>query len=141
MDMKKLKKALPFIEWKAKKIHQFTKIKKLYVETKNKKLLLGVKDIGREGRHYFFREDWEIFEQANMKGRKAFVVERLRKITIDGKKHHKGGSQKGSIEYRIGYFIVTPKNHWWWGESCPFVPKEDVSKLIAAIKRLEKRAS
>ena len=135
--MKKLKHALSFRDWRKMKIDQFEKEKKRYFENgKRDNHLLKFKDIGRGGFHLYLREDWEIFEQKNMNGKKAFIIEKLRMIKRSDKSHHSGGAHQGNVEYRIGYFIVTPKNRWWWGESCPFVPESDMPNMIAALRRL-----
>jgi hypothetical protein len=37
----------------------------------------------------------------------------------------------GYYEYRVGYFVVSPKrNRWWWGQSAPFIPGEDWHELL-----------
>ena len=44
----------------------------------------------------------------------------------------------GYQEYRIGYYIVgkngNKTNKWTWGQFCPFIPTEDLPKLIEKAK-------
>ena len=138
-EIKKLPKALTFEEFKAKKIEKFESDLAGYSKNEDdKKYLLKFKDIGRDGYNYYLRESWEIFEQKNMNGKKAFVIEKLRLVKRSDVSHHKGGANQGDVEYRIGYYIVTPKNRWWWGESCPFVPEGDMPKMTASLLRLSR---
>ena len=102
---------------------------------KNK--IVKLKDIGRKGNHFFHREAWTFMPQSNL-AEKVFVIERLRKDSIDGELAHQDSWVKGDIEYRIGYFIIgkigLTKGKWIWGQFCPLVPKEDFDKLLAKAK-------
>ncbi|MDD5102791.1 MAG: hypothetical protein PHX93_00140 [Candidatus Peribacteraceae bacterium] len=139
-EIQKMQNVLTFKEFKAKKNMQFEDdLRRYLMNGEKQKDLLEFKDIGRDGYHYYLREDWEIFEQKNLNGNKAFVIEKLRMIKRSGKSHHSGGAKIGDVEYRIGYYIVTPKNRWWWGQSCPFVPAADMPKMIAILRRLSKK--
>ncbi len=103
-----------------------------------KEKLIGMKDIGIEGKFYFAREAWTFMPQYNL-NEKVFVIERLRKENIEGKISHKKTFKKGEIEYRIGYYIVgkigRAKGRWIWGQFCPLIPKSDFDKLIKKAKK------
>ncbi|MCF7894409.1 MAG: hypothetical protein K9L84_05035 [Candidatus Omnitrophica bacterium] len=110
---------------------QFIKRKKKQFETDLKKQrTISMKDIGRKGRFHFIREAWTFMKQYNLK-EKVFVIERLRKGETEGKVTHSWN--RGEIEYRIGYYIVskskTRKNKWVWGQFCPLVPDKDLKRL------------
>lgn len=144
--MTALKKALPYLRWKTKKEEKFQKNMERYLqavqnkdERKARRRLKRLADINPRGWHYWLTEDWEIFEQRNMHGKKAFVVERLRRIATEGKLQYPRACKKGATEYRIAYFIVTPKNRWNFGESCSFLPVEDTGSLLKALRRLQHR--
>lgn len=107
-------------------------IKRKEEEYRNEDKKIKVKDIGREGYHWWNRESWVFMPQTNLP-EKVFVVERLRRIKIEGKSFYKN-SKEGDIEYRIGYYIVGKKwnksGRWTWGQYCPLIPQEDFKKLI-----------
>ena len=109
-------------------------------ELKRKKPVL-MKDIGRKGKHAFLREAWTFMPQHNL-SEKVFVIERLRKVGIEGKVVHKKTQKNGEIEYRIGYFIVgkirKAEGHWMWGQFCPLIPSQDFKKLL---KKAEKEGT
>ena len=43
---------------------------------------------------------------------------------------------EGSVEYRIGYHMLTPKRgRWWRGQFCPFIPAEDLGPLLELARR------
>ncbi len=120
---------------KTETAQQFIKRKKEQFE-KQKDKLIGMKDIGREGRFYFVKEAITLMPQHNL-DKKVFIIERLRKEKIEGKIAYKGW-KKGDIEYRIGYYIVGKINgadgKWRWGQFCPLIPKADFDKLIKKAK-------
>lgn len=97
-----------------------------------------MKDIGRKGRHAFVREAWTFMPQYNLP-EKVFVIERLRKVKIEGRIVHKLTGRNGDIEYRLGYFIVGKigfmRGHWAWGQFCPIIPAKDFKKLLAKAKK------
>ena len=99
---------------------------------------IGMKDIGRKGRHLFVREAWTFMQQHNL-SEKVFVIERLRKIKYHGRLAHRSMFREGDIEYRIGYFIVgrigNRKGRWTWGQFCPLIPARDLKKLLKKAKR------
>ncbi len=98
---------------------------------------VGVKDIGREGRHYFYREAWTFRVQSDQPI-KVFIVERLRKESTEGTLAY-GNWHKGDIEYRIGYYIVgrigKAKGRWVWGQFCPMIPANDLTLLLDQAKK------
>ena len=47
-----------------------------------------MKDISRKGKHIFEREAWTFMTQHNLE-EKVFVIERLRRIGIEGENTHK----------------------------------------------------
>lgn len=95
-------------------------------------LIIKVKDIGREGSHFFHREAWTFLVQSNLP-EKVFVMERLRKESTDGALAYDNW-KKGDIEYRIGYYIIgrigRAKGKWVWGQFCPMIPAEDLEALL-----------
>lgn len=97
-----------------------------------KKKPIKMKDISRQGFHYFEREDWTFMVQHNV-SEKVFVIERLRRLKIDGTTVHKL-LKTGDIEYRIGYYMIGKNGRvngrWTWGQYCPLIPQEDFKKLI-----------
>ena len=102
--------------------------------------LIGMKDIGREGRFYFKREAWTFLPQSTL-NKKVFIVERLRKVKHEGKLAYGETWKEAEIEYRIGYFIVgrigRSKGKWVWGQYCPLIPHNDLLKLLE-VARAEK---
>ena len=105
----------------AKKVEQF----------KNN-FTIKIKDIGREGKHFFIREAWTFLPQSDL-AEKVFVIERLRKESTEGSLAYSNW-RKGDIEYRIGYFIKgqigRTKDRWIWGQYCPLIPQDDLTKLL-----------
>jgi len=104
---------------------------------KRKKAGLGkkparMKDIGRKGWHYWLTEAATFMVQHNLP-EKVFVLERLKRISIEGKVVHTS-AKVGDIEYRIGYFMVGKigrmKGRWTWGQYCPLIPKKDFKSLF-----------
>ena len=117
-----------------KTVQEFIKRKN---EQFNKRKIISVKDIGRKGKHFFFREAWTFLPQSNLKN-KVFIIERLRKESTEGKLAYDNW-KKGDLEYRIGYYIVgrigKAKGKWVWGQFCPLIPKNDLNKLLKKAKK------
>ena len=119
-----------------------TESAKDFIERKNKQFkasnTIKVKDIGRQGRHFWIREAWTFMPQSNL-AEKVFVIERLRKESYEGKLTYKKQWKRGEIEYRIGYYIVgrigRAKGKWVWGQFCPFVPEKDLKKFLKKGKK------
>ena len=103
----------------------------------NPKKAICTKDIGRKGRHCFVREAWMFMPQSNLE-EKVFLIERLRKVKIEGLTAHPKATQVGEIEYRIGYFMVgkngRSNGHWIWGQFCPLIPRKDFARLFEKAK-------
>jgi hypothetical protein len=72
---------------------------------------VGMKDIGRKGRHRWLREAWTFMPQRKLSDRKVFVVERLRRMRPEGRTFNRRRNREGDIEYRIGYFASNPSCH------------------------------
>jgi len=108
-----------------------------FIEKKQKQFdknrIIKVKDIGRKGNHFWYREAWTFLPQSNL-SEKVFVIERLRKESYDGNLAHEDSWKKGDIEYRIGYFIVgkigRTQGKWIWGQFCPLIPASDLKLLL-----------
>lgn len=100
-----------------------------------KRPLIKVKDISREGFHYWQREAWTMLSQSNS-SEKVFIIERLKRVKSDIK-----SANIGDIEYRFGYYIIgkigRANGRWVWGQFCPLIPKEDLSKLLEKAKQDE----
>lgn len=96
-------------------------------------LTIGMKDIGRKGKHFFLREAWTFMPQYNLE-EKVFLIERLRKMKVNGVAVHVKAAQTGEIEYRIGYYMLGKNGHvkdkWTWGQFCPIIPHKDFEKLF-----------
>ena len=104
--------------------------------------VISMKDIGRETRLKFTVEACTLIQQNNMP-EKVFIIERLRKENVDiNKLAYPHVWKVGSIEYRIGYYIIgkigKKKDKWTWGQFCPIIPQEDLDKLI---KKAEKEGT
>src|ERR1700722_12237782 len=108
------------------------KVKKDANKIKNNKpiKIVKAKNIERTG-HNHWQIDARIFMQQDNHATKVFVIERLSfvKSTV---KNNTG--KVGKQEYRIGYYIVghhgNKKGKWTWGQYCPFIPKDDFTKLL-----------
>jgi hypothetical protein len=88
------------------------------------------KDIGRAGRLIWEREAVTLREQSNHP-EKVLMIERLRLARVEGKIRRGSGAQRGSREYRFGYYIVSRTGKWWWGQYAPFIPEPDLQPLLA----------
>lgn len=99
--------------------------------------IIKVKDIGREGKHYFYREAWTFSVQSDLP-EKVFVIERLRKESTEGSLAYNNW-KKGDIEYRIGYYIIgrigRARGKWVWGQFCPLIPASDLMTLLEQAKK------
>ncbi|OGD63128.1 hypothetical protein A2215_01525 [Candidatus Berkelbacteria bacterium RIFOXYA2_FULL_43_10] len=98
--------------------------------------IVRTKNITRRFNLIWKREAWTFMPQSNY-NEKVFVIERLRKMKIDGKiKGH--GENLGEVEYRIGYFIVgkigRARGRWVWGQFCPLLPAQDLIELLGKAK-------
>jgi len=108
-----------------------------FISKKNKDFTknptIKVKDINRKGNHIWIREAWTFMPQFNI-DEKVFVIERLRRERYDGQAVGQKQWGKGDIEYRFGYYIVgkigRARGRWVWGQFCPFIPQEDLNKLL-----------
>jgi len=93
------------------------------------------KDIGRQGYTKRVTEARTFMVQSNLP-EKVYMFERKRQEGLTGNVTH---PRKGSIEYRIGYFIVgkngNAQGRWTWGQYCPLIPAEDFWKLIALARK------
>jgi hypothetical protein len=91
-----------------------------------------MKDISRRGKHVLEREAWTFMPQHNLE-EKVFVIERLKRIGMEGENSHKN-LKTGDIEYRIGYYMIgkngNVKGRWTWGQYCPIIPQKDFKKLM-----------
>ena len=96
------------------------------------KAIYTAKDQGREGKKHWIIEARSLMTQTNHPG-KVFVFERMRYLMSEGKITKK--VKKGSVQYRIGYYIVGKigrmDGKWTWGQFCPTIPVEDFDKLIS----------
>jgi len=67
--------------------------------------LIKVKDIGKQANHLWQREAWTFMPQHNL-NEKIFIIERLRRVEIEGKATRPKTAKIGDIEYRLGYYII-----------------------------------
>ena len=114
--------------------------KKQFEDFKIKKKVILMKDVGRQGNHGFECEAQTFFPASNLKEKKVFVFERLRKVSRSGKHAYESSHRGlGELEYRIGYFIVgqigRAKNRWIWGQFCPIIPVKDLERLMKKAKK------
>jgi hypothetical protein len=100
------------------------------------KAIYTSKDIGRQGKRHWIIEARTMMPQSNH-NEKVFVFERMKFDRSEGITTRK--VKKGSIQYRIGYYIVgktgNKNNKWTWGQFCPTIPTEDFGKLVALAKK------
>jgi hypothetical protein len=98
-------------------------------QRKNK--LIKTKDIARNGWNYWTRRAWTLMRQSDHR-EKVFVLERWEWVRQEGTVPI--SRTVGKVEYRLGYFIVAKNGrsagHWVWGQFCPLIPAEDVSRLL-----------
>ena len=97
---------------------------------------IKVKDIERQGHQYWIIDKWVFMKQSNYP-EKVFVFERMKRAETEGSVFHTG--VKGEVYYRIGYYIVgkigNKKGRWTWGQYCPFIPKQDLKKILKLAKK------
>lgn len=119
-------------EFIARKNAEFEKMKEC-------EMGIGMKDIGRKGRHQYIREAWSFLPASNLKDHKVFLFERLRWVSNTGRLAYKKSNFGGQQEYRIGYFIVgrigRAKGRWIWGQFCPIIPIKDLDRLLKKAKK------
>ena len=87
------------------------------------------KDIGRKGRLIWRRESVTLRAQANYP-QKVFMIERLRLVDVEGARLRASGAKKGDVEYRVGYYVVSRTDRWWWGQYAPVIPTGDFWALV-----------
>jgi len=125
----------PKTKTKTNSAEEFIRRKNEYFKKNN---IIKVKDISRRGYHIWIREAWTFMPQFNL-DEKVFVIERLRRKGYEGQTEGQRQWGEGDVEYRFGYYIVgkigRAKGKWVWGQFCPFVPKEDFSKLLNKAKQ------
>jgi len=90
---------------------------------------LKTKDVGRAGTEVWECEAVTMVVQSNHP-EKVFSVERLRLVRVEGTRLHPGGPQVDAREYRFGYWIVSRRDRWWWGQYAPFIPQQDLAALL-----------
>jgi hypothetical protein len=89
------------------------------------------KDIGRLGKAIWEIEA-ETYRQQSNYPLKVFVLQRLRLVEFKGEQlRPEMGARLGDVEYRIGYYIVSAADRWWWGQYAPFIPEKDFELLIS----------
>ena len=102
-----------------------------FIERKNREWPgkpIPTKDIGRRGRLYWKRVAWTFRPQHTAK---VFSVERLVLVDEEGERAYDHGAQLGSEEYRIAYWMLSPKTgRWTWGQYCPMIPVADLEPLL-----------
>lgn len=111
-----------------------------FESAKAKKKEISMKDVSRQGKHGFEREAWTFLPASNLKDKKVFVFERLRKVSRSGKHAYKSSLRGlGERDYRIGYFIIgqigRAKDRWMWGQFCPIIPVRDLKRLLERAKK------
>lgn len=98
---------------------------------------IPMKDIGRLGRHHYKRAAWTFMVQTGLP-EKIFVIERLKKIHVEGETAY-GDRIVGEVEYRLGYYMLgrigRMNGRWTWGQYCPLIPLQDFPKLIEKAKK------
>lgn len=96
-----------------------------------------VPDIQRNG-HVVWRRRAVTLKRQNNHPQKVFLFERIERVrwepSSEGARPMVSITQEelaGSYEYRVGYFVVSPKrNKWWWRQSAPFIPADDWRELL-----------
>jgi hypothetical protein len=94
---------------------------------------IRMKDIGREGWHYWVRDAWTFLIQSNQP-EKVLVVERIRHTHRVGKQAMPQGAVAGDVEYRFGYYLIRrigkARGSWGWGQYSPMIPQTDLRRLL-----------
>jgi hypothetical protein len=112
-----------------------------FIEKKKAEFLIGknlikVKDISRQGFHYFQREALTLMPQTNYP-EKVFIIERLKYLKTEGKTTADLMPLERQ-EYRIGYFVIgkigNRNSRWTWGQYSPCIPLNDFYKLLKKAK-------
>jgi hypothetical protein len=90
-----------------------------------------MKDVGRAGFLTWVCEAATLWQQSDHP-KKVAVLMRLRLAEVTGERFHgKGvGATEGSIEYRLGYYIVARNGQWWWGQYALMIPTNDLAPLL-----------
>ena len=116
---------------------------KKFIERKKKEFKdmqrpIWIKDISGKGRQRFKREAWVFMPQHNL-NEKVFLFERIKRVKIEGEVAYPEEAKIGNLLYRIGYYIVGKKGNrkgkWTWGQFCPFIPPDDLKKLLKKAKK------
>lgn len=98
---------------------------------------IKTKDIGKNATVKYEVESATYMQQHN-NDEKYFVVERIRRKTIEGKLATPDNVKEQGVEYRFGYYIVgkngNKEGKWTWGQFTPMIPKEDFWNLIEKAK-------
>ena len=65
--------------------------------------------------------------------KKVYIIMRQELEIVVGSRFHGAGvgATEGSVEYRIGYYIVNRKGRWHWGEYALMIPAEDLRAQFA----------
>jgi hypothetical protein len=106
-------------------------------EWKQKPKLFRTKDVGRQGVNTWALEAWTFLVQHNYP-HKLLLIERIRHVSARGVRVS-SKTKPGDIEYRFGYYTVARNGkaagRWWWGQSAPFIPHEDLAVLLEKARR------
>ena len=102
--------------------------------TSREKSLLGrvfqMKDIGQEGVLHWRCKAVTLWQQSDHP-KKVAILMRLELERVEGLRHHGPvGAIEGSVEYRLGYYIVNRKGRWHWGQYALMLPAEDFGGFI-----------
>lgn len=94
------------------------------------------KDIQRNGSHWWRREAFTFYPQSNYP-RKVLVIERLAwdRFEPDSNGRPIREHRVGEREYRVGYFVVSRKGKWSWGQFAAFIPEGDFAALFELARR------
>jgi hypothetical protein len=67
---------------------------------------------------------------------KVAVLMRLKLVEVTGERFHgEFGAKEGSIECRLGYYIVARNGKWWWGQYALMIPADDLAPLLQKARR------
>lgn len=108
---------------------EFIKYKK---EQLAKNPFMYTKDIGRKGKH-----KWKIAGRSMMVAKdldkKVFTFERMEYVELEGKQRF--GNTPPNTQYRMGYYIVSNKGNWTWGQFTPMISSGDLKALLKLAKK------
>ncbi|MCX6268332.1 MAG: hypothetical protein NTW16_13390 [Bacteroidetes bacterium] len=94
------------------------------------------KDIARNGKRKWIIEARTMMVPINH-SEKVYVFERMKFDREEGITTKK--VKKGTVQYRIGYFIVGKigkmNGKWTWGQYCATIPIEDFDNLISLARK------